>query len=633
MNRKTKAQTTPPNPLRNAPPARVRLRIMATSDMHMHLAAYDYFTARPCHHKGLALTASLIATARAEVPGALLFDNGDFLQGSPLGDYLVQSAHQPNPALLAMNHLEYDAVNIGNHEFSFGINYLRQSLAQAAFPCLSANTHHLPNITQADPFLPPTALLTRDLADATGTLHRVTVGVIGVVPPQTMIWDRQAINGQVQMTDMVAAVALHAPRLRAEGADLVIVLAHSGIGAPDPGPMAENAALAIASLTGVDAVVMGHVHLAFPGPDIPPSPGIDPVAGTLAGKPAVMPGVFGSHLGVIDLDLDVGGGTVRIAAHRSEARPIAPRDARGQRGPLADPDAALTALTAPAHDAALLWARKPIGKTPCAIHSYFALITHSHALQLVARAQAQHVASRLSGGPYHDIPLLSATAPFKAGGRAGPDNYCFIPKGDLVVCHAADLYPHPNTIVALRVTGAEVRNWLVQSSLVFNRLIPGRQDQMLLNPDVASFNFDLISGVTYRIDLAADPTSGARITDLAWQGRPVAEDDPFILATNSYRSSGSGGFLGVSPPRIVLADRMANRDVLISYLAGDAHLADLPPLSADAPADWFFAPCPGASALFDSAPESLGFSDQVAHLSLTPVGLTPQGFQRYRLAL
>ncbi len=599
----------------------------------MHLAAFDYFSDQPCDHKGLALTASLIAEARDEAPGALLFDNGDFLQGSPLGDFILQANHQPNPAILAMNHLRYDAVNIGNHEFSFGIAYLHQSLEKAAFPCISANTKRPAGSAPPRAFLPPTAMLTRTLADSEGDTHCIRIGVIGVAPPQTTIWDRQAIDGQVQMTDMVAAVAHYAPQLRAKGADLVIVLAHCGIGQPDPKPMAENAALAIAALPQVDALVMGHVHLAFPGPDIPKSMGVDPHAGTLAGKPAVMPGVFGSHLGVIDLDLQVAHGRVRVVSHLSEARPIAARDASGHLIPRVAPDPAITALIDPAHRAALDWTSRPIGHTPCAIHSYFAMITHSRALHLVARAQARYVARRLRNTRHAGIPLLSATAPFKAGGRAGPDNYSFIPPGDLLLRHAADLYLHPNTIVALRLTGAGVRRWLERSTLAFAHLPPGGQDRMLLNPDIASFNFDLITGVTYRIDLTAAPGSGNRIRDLAWQGRPVNASDPFILATNSYRSSGSGGFVMAPKSDVVLADRKTNRDILISSFASNAHLADLPPEGDIIPAHWSFVPCPGTSVLFDSAPESLDYLDEVAQLKLSPVGPTAQGFHRYRLFL
>lgn len=626
------------------PPATVRLRILATSDLHMHLAAYDYFTDQPCAQKGLALTATLIAEARAEIPGTVLFDNGDFLQGSPLGDFVAQTGYQPHPCIAAMNHLGYDAVNLGNHEFSYGVDHLRATLAQAQFPCLSANTHTTSEV-QA-PFLPPTALITRHLPDAQGHLYQVTLGVIGVLPPQTAIWDKQGIDGAVRLTDMVQAVAQHVPRLRAEGADLVLVLAHSGIGPATPGPLAENAGFAIAALPCVDAVVLGHVHLPFPAPDAPEDASTDPQRGTLAGKPAVMPGVYGSHLGVIDLDLTLcnvgpvsqGGPSGRwtVTGHRTQARAIAPRDANGVLMTHTQPDPAVTALIAPAHRAALDWARKPIGRTHRAIHTYFAMITGSPALNLMNRAQSRYVATRLMGGAHAGLPLLSATAPFKAGGRGGPDNYTFVPSGDLLVRHAADLYIHPNTIVALRLTGAEVRHWLARAAQVFNRITPGAADQTLLNPDIASFHFDQISGVTYQIDLATPPGDAARIIDLRWRGHLVRDADPFILTTNSYRNSGLGGFLDASSARIVLADLKSNRDILIDYLTDGANLADADAATnADlaAPPAWCFAACPGATALFDSAPESLNFLPEVAHLNLTPLGTTAAGFQRYRLPL
>ena len=637
----------------------------------MHLAAYDYFTDKPCAHKGLALTATLIAQARAEIPDAVLLDNGDFLQGSPLADFVAQAAYRPHPCIAAMNHLGYDAVNLGNHEFSYGIDYLRATLAEARFPCLSANTH--PSGAGADaPFVPPSALIERRLIDGQGHQHKITLGVIGVLPPQTAIWDKRGIGGAVHLTDMVQAVALHIPRLRAKGADVVVVLAHSGIGPAQPCPMAENVGFAIAALPGVDAVVLGHVHLPFPAPDAPTTAGTDPRRGTLSGKPAVMPGVFGSHLGVIDLELtqtptghgadgrgalgsDTGGdgagdqpavGGWRVTAHRAEARAIAPRDASGTLLARTKPDPALTALIAPVHRAALDWARKPIGRTPRALHTYFAMIAGSLALTLVNRAQARYVASRLMGGPHERIPLLSATSPFKAGGRGGPDNYTFVPAGGLLLRHAADLYIHPNTIVALRVTGAEVRHWLARAAQVFHRVTPGAGPQILLNPDIASFHFDCISGVSYQIDLATAPDDPGRILNLRWRGQPVCDDDPFILATNSYRSSGSGGFLDADSARIVLADLKSNRDILIDYLASGANLvegdpesgSDMPPpmapgaCPANTPA-WSFAACPGATALFDSAPESLRFLAEASHLNLTPLGPTPTGFQRYCLTL
>ena len=605
------------------PPETVRLRLIATSDQHMHLAAYDYYADQPCERKGLAMTASLIATARAEVPGAILMDNGDFLQGSPLGDYVSQHDHRPHPLMLAMNHLRYDVANLGNHEFSHGIPHLEAALAEAAFPCISANTHRTIN-GQRHAFVPPVALLQRALPDASGVTHTLRIGVVGVLPPQTAIWDGQTIAGAVQMSCMIAAVKDQVPRLRAAGADVIVVLAHCGIGTAEAGPMAENAGLTLAAIPGVDALVMGHVHLPFPGDEIGATPGVDPVRGTLAGKPAVMPGFCGSHLGVIDLDLAKQGARWVVVAHQSAARPVATRDATGHSTPLVKPDPAIAAVIAPAHHAAVAWARRPIGRTTRAIHSFFALVSDASSVQIVNAAQRAYVTDRLRDTPYAGLPVLSATAPFKAGGRAGPENYTFIRPGDLMLRNAADLYIHPNTIVALRLTGAEIRSWLTHSSLIYHKIEPGKPDQMLLNPDIPSFQFDMISGLSYQINLHGTP----RIADLRLDGHPLPDHQEVILATNSYRSSGSGGFFAAHYARIVLADHKTNRDILISYLG--RMIDSAPP--ADAPA-WRFAPMPGTSVLFDTSPLSLPYLGDVPHLALTPLSMTPQGFQRFRLAL
>ena len=481
--------------------AQVHLRLIATSDLHMHLSGYDYHADTPSVRKGLCLTASLIAQARDEVAGSVLLDNGDFLQGSPLGDYVARVGLRPHPMLRAMAHLGYDAVNLGNHEFSHGTSTLAAALAEARFPVLSANTlPRKPN--PISPLIRPWTLLKRQLTDQNGQSHILRIGVIGVLPMETEIWDRQAIAGQVTMRPMTDSVARHIPDLQAAGADVIVVLAHCGVGSGMEGSGPQEGALEIAALDGVDAIVMGHVHMVFPGPGLAPVHGMDADAGTLHGKPAMMPGFFGSHLGVIDLDLTHNGTLWRVAGHRVAARPISDRGADGTPVGLVAPDETLTALIRPAHEATRDWARRPVGHTPRAIHSFFALATDCPSVQFINQAQISHVTERLARGPLAHLPVLSATAPFRAGGVGGPENYTYIPPGDILLRHAADLYLHPNTIMALRITGAGLRNWLEYSVRGYLQITPGIADQPLIGPDLPSFVYDTIGGLTYEVDLA-----------------------------------------------------------------------------------------------------------------------------------
>ena len=278
----------------------VALRILATTDMHMNVLPYDYLADRPSGRGGLARTASLIARRRAEVDNCLLLDNGDFLEGTPLGDFAARRTagmDRPHPAIAAMNALAYDAAALGNHDFSFGLAFLRGATDRARFPVLAANLH----VRRGRGFA-PYAIVDRSLRDVAGRQVPMRIGLVGFLPPQTAEWDRD-LSSDLICDDIVATAGRIVPQMRRAGAQIVIALAHTGIGDPAARPGMENAATALAATPGIDAVIAGHTHQVFPGRDFRAIPGIDPQRGTLAGKPAVMAGFGGSHLGVIDLRL------------------------------------------------------------------------------------------------------------------------------------------------------------------------------------------------------------------------------------------------------------------------------------------------------------------------------------------
>lgn len=624
-----------------AKPVRAGLRILATTDLHAHIAAHDYCTDEASARWGLVRTASLIAQARREASAqnraSLLLDNGDFLTGSPLGDHLTRetrsdAAIQSHPMVAAMNALRYDAVNLGNHEFSLGVDRLEQALARARFPYLSANTLANPEVApNALPRLRPWALLERLLPGHDGALHRCRIGVIGVLPPETAIWDRQAIAGRVQMTPMLDSLREHLPELRAAGADIIILLAHCGLGQGLlQGESAhENGALEMAALPGVDAVVLGHIHLTFPGSPGRPHPAIDPKRGLVHGKPTVMPGFFGSHLGIIDLDLVRDKRGWQVKGQAASLRAIAQRGTDGSVTALACPDPQLADLIEPAHRAARMWARLPIGQTAVPLHSYFSLVTETAPLQLVNRTQTEHVTQRLAGGPHAGVPVLSATAPFKAGGRGGPENFTSIHAGDLMLRHAVDLYGYPNTVMALKTDGLGLKEWLERAVQGYCQIIPGLSDQPLIDPTVAPFLFDSISGITYEIDLSAAPRAlgGSRIHNLRWQGLPVSRDQRFILATNSFRGAGSGGIVPLERAEVVLTEAVANRDVMIEWLRR------APTPFRPSPPAWRFMPMSNTSVYFQTSPLALQLLPQTPDLNLKPIGLDREGFLRLRLTL
>ncbi|MDP5307224.1 bifunctional 2',3'-cyclic-nucleotide 2'-phosphodiesterase/3'-nucleotidase [Paracoccus spongiarum] len=607
------------------------LRILATTDMHMNVLPYNYFTGRPCDRVGLARTASLVEIRRAEVRNALLLDNGDFLQGTPLGDLAAagigRELRRIHPAIAAMNAMGYDAAALGNHDFNFGLSFLRAVTARAGFPFLAANLR-----VRRGPSFRRHVILRREMIDWHGRRVEVAVGIVGFLPPRTAEWDRD-LSDQLACDDILETARRVIPEMRAEGAQIVIALAHSGIGRAEPRPGLENAAAALAAIPGIDAVVAGHTHEVFPGPDFPAAPGIDPVAGTLAGKPAVMPGFGGSHLGVIDLQLRPdGAGGWRVAAASARAESV---------------DAALPSLAQVArpvlgaHRETLRHLRRRVGRSATALNSYFSVIGDDPGLRLVNMAQRWHVRQRLKGSPWEGYPVLSASAPFRAGGRGGPQHYTDVPPGPLSLRNLADLYFFPNRICAIRLSGAQLADWLERSASLFRRVAPGSTDSPLIDPAFPCYNFDVVDGITWQVDLSAPARfapdgrllapQSRRIRELRWQGRPVGAEDIFVLATNSYRLAGCGLFSPlVADNELALKTDDLTRDVLRHYIRRRRSVA------IDAPPHWRFVPMPGTSALFNSGPGGLAHLDRVAERHKARIeydGAAEGGFARFRLFL
>lgn len=613
----------------------VALRVMATTDLHGFLLGYDYTRDRSSPDTGLSRVASLITKARTESRNSLLFDNGDFLQGSLLVDYWGQRrgirCGEVHPMIAAMNALGYDAGTPGNHEFNFGLAYLHRVLRDAEFPfvCANAQKNH-PEGTR--PMLPPWIILEREVVDDAGLPQRLRIGVIGFLPPQTVNWDRIHLAGSVITRGIVEAARIEVPRLRAAGADIVIALAHTGLGESDGDGDPEHVGQQLAAIDGIDALVCGHSHMAFP----PPDAANDPDSGRINGKPVILPGRWGSHLGLMDLILKRrADGGWRVEGANSELRPVARRIGPDHFVSETEEDPRIVALGAAAHSEIMTELSRVLSHSATPLQSFFSMVTPDAALRLVADAKAAHVRRALEGRPEAELPLLCAVTPMKCGARGRADHFIDIPSGPLMVRHVLDLYSFPNTVTAVRLTGAQITQWLERAAAAFLQITPGGRDQPLLNPAFPSYNFDVLHGLTYEIDpsqparYAPDGTLIApkshRVRDIRHAGRAVRPQDEFIVATNNFRASGTGTFPQGSAPEVPLSQRMIAWDVLQEEAQRHAQLHPRPSEV------WRFAQLPGTSAWFDTSPRAHGRLSEAPGLRLAEQGVTSDGFLRIRL--
>lgn len=610
--------------------ATATLAVLETTDLHFNIRSYDYFKLADDPSYGFERTATLIRKARSEFANTLLVDNGDTIQGTALADYEAQVApiacEQQLSMYKAMGVLQFDAGTLGNHEFNYGLPFLNQVLggglkvdgvdaskkcAGPGFPMALANV--ISTQTNA-PLVAPYVVLNREItgtdSDGKATRLPIKIGVIGFTTPGIMGWDKRHLEGKVRVTGAVEAAQKYVPELRSKGADIVVALLHGGLDASEYRADMENPGLYLSKVAGIDAMVMGHQHSVFPDTADKPAfsmAGVDNKAGTINGVPAVMASSWGKALGVVALSLrwDGKAWSVDKAKSKSELRNTATgKDAAGKATYVAV-DGSIAPVVEGQHQAAIRYVKTPVGQTDFRMGTQFADVGDPGAIQIVNQAQQDYVQRYVAANlpQYAQLPVLSVSAPFKSGFQGGAD-YTDVAAGPLAISSAADLYLYPNTVYAVKVTGAQVKSWLEAAAQRFNRIDPAATADQWLISSFPGYNFDIFTtaDVQYQIDVT-QPV-GSRIVGLQYKGQLINSAQEFVIATNNYRATSGKGFLPELDGRsTIYASPDANRDVVIAYVKAHPQITRA---ANGAAQSWRFAKTPTAGkVLFTSAANAL----------------------------
>jgi 2',3'-cyclic-nucleotide 2'-phosphodiesterase (5'-nucleotidase family) len=505
---------------RSYAPQRVHITILGTTDLHGNINPIDYYTNKP-DNRGLAKIATLIKRVRNDQPNVLLIDSGDTIQGTPLASFHSRKNNQPpDPMMLIMSALKYDALAVGNHEYNFGLKVLEKARSEANFPWLSANTY---DIATKKPHYQP--YLVKEIAG-------VRVGILGLTTPGVPNWDNPPNYAGLEFHNPITEAAKWVPVLRGkERADLVVVSMHMGLGEDlrtgevNPGQVEhENEAIAIAKqVPGIDVIFMGHTHREVP------SLYLNGVLITQANR-------WGSHLARADIYLQKSAKGWRVYA--KSARTI-PADDRVE----ADPE--VVKLAEPYDRETQNWLGRVIGESKEELTARQSRFEDTAILDLIQKVQ-------LEAGKAD----VSMVASFNSEAR--------IAKGPVTVRDIAGLYVYENTLAVLELNGQQFKDALEHSAKYFKSNVPGKPLSELIDEKIPAYNFDIAEGVTYDLDISKP--IGQRIQNLRFKGQPLNPQQKLRLATNNYRVNGGGGYVMYKNAKVVYRSSEEIRELIIDWL-------------------------------------------------------------------
>jgi len=499
---------------------RVHIVVLGTTDLHGNLFPVDYYTNKP-DNRGLAKISTLVKQVRRENQNVLLIDSGDTIQGAPLEYYHNKKNNQPpDPIMLAMNALHYDAMTVGNHEYNFGLQVLEKARSEAEFPWLSANTYNKGTAkTHYKPYI------VKEIAG-------VRVGILGLTTPGVPTWENAPNYAGLEFHEPLLEAKKWVPVLRGkERADVVVVAMHMGVeedlrtGERNPGQVVnENQAVAIAKqVPGVDLIFMGHTHRDVPSLSI-------------NGVLLAQANHWGRHLARADLYLENVGNKWRVYARSARTIPVDDKV-------IADEE--IVKLGAPYNRETQEWLSRDIGNSAAELTATEARFRDTAILDLIQRVQ-------LDAGKAD----VSMAAVFNPDAR--------IAKGSVTVRNIAGLYVYENTLVVLEVTGQQVKDALEHSAKYFRPYESGKSAAELVDEKIPAYNFDIAEGVTYVLNIAKP--IGQRIENLQFQGKPLSPTQKLRLATNNYRVNGGGGYTMYKSAPVVYRSSEEIRELIIDWV-------------------------------------------------------------------
>ena len=491
------------------------LTIIGTSDTHGNIWGYSYEDMKESTGDGLARVSTYVSQVREENPNTILVDAGDTIQGTIMTDDLYSKDTTDHPVPAALDYMGYDAWVLGNHEFNFGVDTLKEIIAQTDMPVLAAN------IKNADGSYFTGAGYT--IVERGG----VKVAIIGVTTPNIPRWDgtKQGV-ADLTFESMADAVADCIEEI-GDGADVIMVSTHAGLSAEYSTDGADAAQTILDKCPEVDVLQLGHTHTTYINND-----GAIPVGETKNNAGEVV-----RYDLTLNADKEITSATVETVSMKGVEPDQGLRDVPAVK---AAQEKAVSFIqdNVLGHAAADFQPANEIKGLP------EGRLQDTAVIDLIGTVQLEN-----SGADVTAVALFKDTSDLK--------------KGDLNYGNMFDIYKYPNVLYTVEVTGAEMKAYMEWAAECWNQWQPG-DINISFNPDKAGYLHDHFIGLNYEVNLSKP--DGERIENVTFQGEPLTDDMTLTLCVNDYR------YTGLKNEGIISGEKQwessaSVRDMLVAYLA------------------------------------------------------------------
>ena len=538
------------------------LRFIFTTDLHGMISSVDYEAGTDFQSAGLARAYDLILKTKSEMPeeNVYLFDVGDVLYDATTEYIMEQDSEVTQPLYLAMAYIGYDAITLGNHEFDYGKDYLLAQLNGANLMDKVVVSNLFNSKDDTYPFN-RNMIITRNVTTANGESVAVNVGVIGETIP-TLSSRTDNYKGTWKTEDIVANVTKEAALLKEQGADIIVVLAHSGFGEEEPAENASNVSYALTKIPDVDVVLCGHEHNTFPGDrtlEYYQLSGVDAKTGLVNGKTLVMAPNQGKGIGVADITLSVeADGTYEITKQSGSVRKVSAYKTTENANILAFFDDWKEEFEAYRSNVIAEFAEDTV------IDSYFGLMGDTVAMQLQNEARIAYALKYLQKNKkaYLQYPIIAASSYVNFGANSY-DDYVNI-SGEVTQSDLVALQKYRQYTGLYTIKGSQLREWIEWSASAYaqtnvktsytNSTLESVKDKTGLTFLISEewqddwTNFMVFDGVSYTIDASTLPrydidgnkiNNTKRVKSLTYNGKEVTDDQVFVIACNTLASATS----------------------------------------------------------------------------------------------